>query len=250
MSQIGRIRAAVALFLVAACSSGSNPAASSPASASGPRVLFIGNSLTEANALPQIVEALAAAGGRPLRAESIVYGGASLEDHWARGTQQRIASGGFAFVVLQQGPSALPASRVNLREWTQRFDAEIRKAGARTALYMVWPESYRPQAFPDVSASYRLAAEDVGAILLPAGDAWTIAWRERPSLRLYGPDGFHPSETGSYLAALTIYGGLLGATPVGLPRTLRLRGGHTLEVAADDALVLQAAAEEALAASR
>jgi hypothetical protein len=36
---------------------------------------------------------------------------------------------------------------------------------------MVWPESYRPQAFPDVSDSYRLAAEDVGGILLPAGDA-------------------------------------------------------------------------------
>jgi hypothetical protein len=258
MPQIGRIRApgsrsrgfrpVLALFL-AACSSGSNPAASPPASASGDRVLFVGNSLTEANELPSIVEALAAAGGRPLRTESVVYGGASLEDHWARGTQRRIAAGGFAFVVLQQGPSALPESRENLREWTRRFDAEIRRAGARTALYMVWPESDRRQAFPDVSASYRIAAQDVGAILLPAGDAWAIAWRRRPSLPLYGPDGFHPSPTGSYLAALTICGGLAGASLAGLPRTIRLRSGRSLEVAAADAPLLQAAAEEALAAN-
>src|SRR5262245_51471908 len=56
MPQIGRIRAAVALFLVAACSSGSSPSASTPGSASGPRVLFVGNSLTEANELPLMVE--------------------------------------------------------------------------------------------------------------------------------------------------------------------------------------------------
>ena len=146
-------------------------------------MLFVGNSLTEANELPLMVEALAAAGGHPLRAESVVYGGASLEDHWARGTQQRIAAGGFAFVVLQQGPSALPESRANLIEWTGRFDAEVRRAGGRTALFMVWPENTRPQAFPDVSASYRLAAEEVGGILLPADSAGEEVPQDRPSRR-------------------------------------------------------------------
>ena len=109
------------------------------------------------------------------------------------GTQDRIAAGGWRWVVLQQGPSALPESRVNLREWTRRFDAVIRQAGGVTALYMVWPESSRRNAFPDVSASYRLAAQDVDGILLPAGDAWLAAWRLDPSLPLYGSDGFHPS---------------------------------------------------------
>src|SRR5574341_1173004 len=47
---------------------------------------------------------LARAGGRPLAVEAVTYGGAALEDHWSRGTQDRIASG-FRFVVLQQGPS-------------------------------------------------------------------------------------------------------------------------------------------------
>jgi hypothetical protein len=210
------------------------------------RVLFVGNSLTQANELPLIVEALAGAGGMPVVAESVTYGGVSLEDHWALGTQDRIAAGGWRWVVLQQGPSSLPESRVNLREWTRRFDTVIRQAGALTALYMVWPESSRQAAFPDVSASYRLAAQDVGGILLPAGDAWLAAWRLDPSLPLYGPDGFHPTVTGSYLAALTIYGGLAGASTLGLPGHLRLRSGTTIDIDAAAAPRLQAAADEAL----
>jgi hypothetical protein len=226
--------------------SGDSGATTAPSTAVGERVLFVGNSLTEGNDLPLIVEALSRAGGRPFAVEAVTYGGYSLEDHWGRGTQNRISGGGYRFVVLQQGPSALAESRVNLREWTRRFDAVIRQAGGRTALYMVWPESYRPQAFPDVSDSYRLAAEDVGGILLPAGDAWTVAWRQNDGLKLYGSDGFHPTLLGSYLAALAIYGGLSGASPVGLPSRLSLRGGRTIEVSAAEARVAQAAAAEAL----
>ncbi len=248
------IRLNLALLLAAfACSGNSDPTRPSapprvtltPATG-GDRVLFVGNSLTEANDLPLMVEALAREAGRPLAVDAITYGGVALEDHWNLGTQDRIASGGFRFVVLQQGPSALPESRANLREWTRRFDEVIRKAGGRTALYMVWPESYRTGAFPDVSASYRLAAQDVDGILLPAGDAWVAAWRRNSRFPLYGADGFHPSELGSYLAALTIYGGLTDSSPVGLPGRLQLRNGRRIEISAGDAALAQAAAEEAL----
>jgi hypothetical protein len=210
------------------------------------RALFVGNSLSEANELPLIVEALASAGGHPLFVEAITYGGVSLEDHWGLGTQDRIAAGAWRWVVLQQGPSSLLSSRVNLREWTRRFDAVIRQAGGVTALYMVWPESSRRNVFADVSASYRLAAQDVDGILLPAGDAWLAAWRLDPTLPLYGSDGFHPSAAGSYLAALTIYGGLTGNSTMGLPARLRLRSGTSVDIDPAIAPRLQAAADEAL----
>jgi hypothetical protein len=245
--------ALVTLMTAASCSGDSNPTKSggtlplpSPLPPGTDRALFVGNSLTEANELPLIVEALAGAGGPPVFVESITYAGVSLEDHWRLGTQDRIAAGGWRWVVLQQGPSALPDSRVNLREWTRRFDTVIRQAGGLTALYMVWPESSRRDAFPDVSASYRLAAQDVGGILLPAGDAWLAAWRLDPSLSLYGPDGLHPTVAGSYLAALAIYGGLTGNSTLGLPGRLRLRSGTSIDL--DPAVVpsLQAAADKAL----
>ena len=152
--------------------------------------------------------------------------------------------------MLQQGPSSLAEGRADLRKWTGRFDTVIRKAGGRTALYMVWPESRRRAVFPMVADSYRLAARDVGGVLLPAGEAWLAAWRRKPSLALYGPDGFHPSAAGSYLAAVTIYAGLTESSPVGLPGRLQLRNGATVVVGADDVAILQAAAEEASGSAR
>jgi hypothetical protein len=193
-----------------------------------------------------LVEALSVAGGRPLSVESVVYGGVNLEDHWSRKTQDRITGSSWKYVVLQQGPSSLAEGRADLRKWTGRFDMVIRKAGGTTALYMVWPESRRRAVFPLVAESYRLAARDVSGVLLPAGEAWLAAWRRKPSLALYGPDGFHPTPAGSYLAALTIYAGLTGGSPVGLPGRLHLRNGATAVIDGDDVAILQAAAEEAI----
>jgi hypothetical protein len=233
----------VAAAVVASCSSASLAPLPTDASRSndlaGGRVLFIGNSLTEANGLPAVVETLSRqGGGTPISTASVVFGGFSLEDHWRQGTaQRRIAERGWSIVVLQQGPSSLPESQAALREWTVRFDTLIRANGARTALYMVWPESNRPDAFDAVSRSYARAAEDVSGMLLPVGEAWRGAWRRDPGLPLYGPDGFHPTPTATYLAALVIYQQITGRSPVGLPAWTQMP--------ADRALMLQEAAQEA-----
>ena len=41
-----------------------------------------------------------------------------------------------------------------------------------------------------------------------------------PDFALYGPDNFHPSPLGTYLAALTVYSGLTGRSPVGNTATV------------------------------
>jgi hypothetical protein len=180
------------------------------------RVLFIGNSLTYTNDMPAMLEAIAAAEPGPgIEIEVVAVPNYSLEDHWNQGDAVRaIRRGGWSVVVLQQGPSALSESRVLLIDYAKRFAEEIQRAGARPALYMVWPSRARSFDFPGVSASYTAAAKAVSGVLLPAGDAWRKAWRLDPDLVLYGPDGFHPSRLGSVLAALVIYRRLasLGAT--------------------------------------
>src|SRR4051795_12995572 len=175
----------VAAAAVTSCSSSGPPSPIETPRGGDPvngRVLFIGNSLTETNGLPAIVETLSRqGGGTPISTASVVFGGFSLEDHWNQGAaQRRIAEGGWSVVVLQQGPSSLPESQVALREWTVRFDTVIRASGARTALYMVWPESDRRDAFDAVSRSYAGAAEAVSGMLLPVGEAWRGAWRRDP----------------------------------------------------------------------
>ncbi len=194
------------------------------------RVLFVGNSLTATNDLPAVVAELAGRSGRRLEYRTIVFGGYALEDHWRQGdARAALASGRWDVVVMQQGPSALPESQANLREWASRFAEAARLHGVRPALLTVWPESYRRSALRDVIASYRRAAAAARAGLLPAGLAWRTAWSCEQRLGLYGPDGFHPSVLGTSSAALVVYGRLFrapllgAASPTGVrPRTARL----------------------------
>ena len=210
------------------------------------RILFIGNSLTVANGLPELVAALARASGGPsIEHRTVALPDFSLEDHWATGEAAKaIAEGGWTFVVLQQGPSALPESRILLREYTARFDREARRIGAKTALYMVWPSSLRKSDFEGVKMSYEGAAKSVGGVFLPAGEAWRAAWRRDATLPFYGDDGFHPTPLGSCLAAIVIYAQLAGRSPADLvlPASFGL--------SADRAALLKAAAADAIGRNR
>jgi hypothetical protein len=211
------------------------------------RVLFIGNSLTYSNDLPAVVEAFAkGAGQRSFSYKTIAFPNFSLEDHWNnKDAHKAITKGPWDFVVLQQGPSASNEGRAVLLEYARRFAGEIRKIGGRPAFYSVWPSANRTQDFKGVSDSYRQAADEVDGLVFPVGEAWLNAWRANSSIGLYSADGFHPSALGSYLAGLVIYEQLYDRSPIGLPSRLRLSSGATVEVPADQAVILQRAAQEA-----
>jgi len=197
----------------------------SPSLAEGPSslaVLFLGNSLTYSNDMPAIFEALLSAADVEATVKTVAHPNYGLEDHWGSDKVRRILDqGGWDVVVMQQGPSATEG-RPSLLEYSQRFSELIRSRGARPALFMVWPAKSRSFDFDGVCDSYRAAAELVEGTLLPVGEAWREAWKVDPHLLLYGPDGFHPSLAGSYLAALVIFQRLTGRDPRGLPERLEL----------------------------
>jgi hypothetical protein len=209
---------------LAAC--GDDDPASPAAAPDSLSVLFIGNSLTAGNSLPAMVDSLAHASGLPIRCTAITGSGTALIDHWGRPrTRREVQSGLYDVVVLQQGPSSLPESRQQLRDWTRLWDIDIEGAGARTALYAVWPDSSRFFAFGDVSESYRLAAEDVDGLFFPVGDTWLETWARDPSAPLYGADDFHPTVTGSYVAAVVIVSVLANRHPALLAKSFPLPPG-------------------------
>ena len=215
------------------------------------RVLFVGNSLTYQNDLPSILQALIdSAGLGPSTMARVAFPNFGLEDHWIDGTARAaIASRRWSIVAMQQGPSATEG-RPSLLEFTERFAPLITGAGARPALYMVWPSRARAFDFDGVSESYRMAADLVGGLLFPVGDAWRAAWRMDSTLALYGPDGFHPSPSGSYLAALVMFEQITGRSPVGLPPALAVETPSRvrIDLPPETAALLQRAAAEANAA--
>jgi hypothetical protein len=235
----------LALGVVVTIACGSAAPAGPGGGGGGHRVLFIGNSLTYVNDLPGTLAALADAGGDTIRVASVAKPDFALIDHLNGGSNAlaTIARGGWEYVVLQQGPSSLPANRDSLVLCTRLFDERIRAAGGRTALFMVWPSSDRLAYFDDVRTSYELAARTVDGLLLPAGEAWRTAWTADASLPLYGPDGYHPSPMGTYLAALVMYERITGRDARALPPRATVDGRP---LAASEATVrlLQRAAHE------
>ncbi len=202
-------------------------------------VLFIGNSLTATNDIPGLVTALGQVSGGPqVRVSEVSFGNFSLEDHWNRGDAlEAIDQGGWDYVVMQQGPSTLPESRANLVEWAGKFAERIRAVGARPAIYMIWPSDGN---FDAVGASYTAAAQAVDGMLIPAGEAFRSIDRDHPEITIFQGDNFQPTQIGSYLAALVIYGELTDREVAGVSLRHPVPGlspsdAPTLEHAADQA---------------
>jgi len=215
------------------------------------RILFVGNSLTRGNDLPGVLCRLAERTGKPLACDAAILDGASLLDHLDDGGAERqIADGKYTIVALQQGPSSLESSRIELIDSAEHFAVFIRAAGGRPAMYAVWPERARLFAFDAVADSYRLAAEAVHGVLFPVGSAWQAVWRVDPQFALYGPDGFHPSVAATYLAALVFYRVLYGKLPgsFAVPAVADELAGAPMHLSDRDLLLLVSAANEVVAA--
>lgn len=220
-----------------------------PASRGEVHVVFVGNSLTYTHDVPGFVRTIAEVAGESFTYRTVAFPGVSLEDHWLDGTALRIIREERPdVVILQQGPSSTPQNQLHLREWAGRFAEVARDAGAWPGMYMVWPEATRMEAFDQVSASYTEAAEAVGGLLFPVGEAWRAVWRRDPDAALYGPDGFHPSAEGAVVAALTIFRVLFDHPVTALPRELRSGGADLPEITleASEAEDFYAAVEEAV----
>lgn len=203
------------------------------------RVLFIGNSYTARNDLPQLVVRLAADATSPLVVETrmVVAGGASLRRHWnAPHARDAIASDRWDWVVLQE-QSTLPVKNASrYHDNVRLFQPPIAAAGARMALYQTWARRDAPQAQDTIDAAVAAIARECEARPVRVGAAWREALRRDPSLPLYTNDGSHPTLLGSYLAACVFLTALLTRSPASFAVADRLalprdRASLTHEVA-------------------
>jgi hypothetical protein len=198
------------------------------------KVLIIGNSYTYFNNLPKMFEqvALAEQPPRHVHCEMIVKGGATLQQHWDEGhAVKAIRQGGWDFVVLQEqstlGMNFVVAGQPRIVDANyyfaaaRRFDAVIRKSGARTVIYAFWARENVPQEDHEALAydHFKLGKE-LGAIVAPVGLAWQAARKQNGRVALYHDDHSHPMPEGTYLAACTLYSACFGTVPAQPPLTI------------------------------
>ena len=167
-------------------------------------ILFIGNSLTYTNDLPNLVLERASQDGITIETTMVAYANYGLEDHWNDGKiQTMIETFKYDFVVIQQGPSSQAYGRSSLIEFGGLMKEVCDANGAKLAYFMVWPSLLYYHTFPGVIQNYTDAANLNNALLCPVGVHWR-AVNQNDDYTYYGPDGFHPSVAGSEAAANVI----------------------------------------------
>ena len=216
------------------------------------RVLFIGNSYTFYNNLPDTIATLGARDGANWTVKRYLRGGASFRTHWFDnlgeaaervsdakkrdptrvGGLDKLLKEKWDAVVLQGQSQEAIKAREEFLEYGRKLAEKIKASGcSRILLYQTWARQAIPDQQSGLSEGYDTLAAATGAEVVRVGDAWAAAFKARPGLVLHVKDGSHPNDRGSYLAACLFYRALSGRKAKGLPYDLPnvkwRRGGGT-----------------------
>ncbi|MBS1789408.1 MAG: hypothetical protein JST85_16905 [Acidobacteria bacterium] len=234
------------------------------------RILFLGNSYTYFNNLPQMLSGLAASANpsQIVETEMVTAGGAMLKSLWAGGRPQAaLAKGKWDYVVLQE-QSTLGLTKMvdgipqindpkDFHASVRTIDAEIKKTGAKPLLYMTWARKDSPENQSKLTNAYQSIGKELGDKVAPVGLAWQAVLKARPNFELHVADKSHPTPAGSYLAACVFYATIFGKSPVGLASRITgtiiehtgkvtVTTGDLVNLSKDDAAFLQKIAWETI----
>jgi hypothetical protein len=195
------------------------------------RVLFVGNSYTQVNNLPQLVSNIALSMGDTMTYASNTPGGCTFEMHCHNQSMTMICEGGWDFVVLQE-QSQLPAFPMDTVElyvfpFAQQLVDSIyaHNPCAEPMFYMTWGRKNGDTEFgyPPMDtyegmdsllyARYMQMGEDNDASVCPVGRVWHYLRDHHAEIELYMSDESHPSLAGSYAAACAFYTMIFGRNP-------------------------------------
>ncbi len=218
------------------------------------RVLFVGNSYTEVNNLPQMVADVAASMGDYLTFSSYTPGGCTFQQHCSNQSMALIRQGGWDAVVLQeqsQYPS-FPDGQVQAEvfPYAKRLVDSIYAHGWCTEpmFYMTWGrkngDAYNAQFFPPLATyegmdsllyvRYLRMAADNDASVCPVGRVWRYLHDSHSGIELYQADDSHPTVAGTYAAACSFYTMLFHGNPTDItycPETLTPTVAQTIRQA-------------------
>lgn len=190
------------------------------------KALFLGNSYTSVNNLPQMVADVAASTGDTLIFDSNTPGGYKLAEHSTNTTSlTKIGTGNWDYIILQE-QSQLPSFpdwqvEESVFPYVHTLDSIINAENtcAETVFYMTWGRKNGDASncpnWPPVctyagmdsllNLRYRMMATNNNAVVSPVGAVWKYIRENFPAIDLYQADESHPSVAGTYTAACCFY---------------------------------------------
>ena len=199
-------------------------------------VLFVGNSYTFYNDMPTVYfENMAKACGYSVKVTSITKGAYTLEkfadpsDPYGKMVDNALSTPGtYDFVILQEQSMRPALDAVDkFYEGTRKLAEKVRQAGAQPVLYATWGRQTGNEKLTEynmtnesmtwkLAAAYAAIGEELDIPVYHVGLAFHDVYINS-EIDLYSADGSHPSPTGSYLAAMTLFCGIFGVDPVDAP---------------------------------
>ena len=197
------------------------------------KVLFIGNSYTSVNSLPELISSMFATSGEEFDYVMSAPGGCTFQQHCSVSLPY-IQQGGWDYVVLQE-QSQLPSfPEDQFMQESYPYAAELcslirqYNPNAHILFYMTWGRKngdaqncsfYPPLCTYEgmdslLNFRYLLMTEDNHVCVSPVGAVWHFIRDQYPEMELYQSDGSHPSYFGSYVAACSFYTSLTGRNPM------------------------------------
>ena len=165
-------------------------------------ILFVGNSFVYTGNVPKQVKVLSRMYGVKVSYTSISPGGGSLDQSKEKAIR-KMRGRSYAFAVFQDYGTR-PGEQAFFDDVKELCDA-AKETGAVPVLYN--PAWTNIDAKPDkghqdeLTAFYEQAAEENGALLVNAGDAWVYAYEKLPGISLYKENDYHANDAGAYLTA-------------------------------------------------
>jgi hypothetical protein len=237
------------------------------------KVLWVGNSLTYFNKMPDMVTtAVHEASGVQLISTQSVAGGTDWSFHLGKSVDERYknalsptlphlqSKGGFDWVVIQNHSMAATSEKYKFQEFGDELIEKIRATGAEPLIYCTMSRRAGEKAYAagdreKIIAAYETLAKRQNAVIAPVGQAWKIAQEKRTDLDLFIKDGLHPNPVGGYLTACVFYSVFTGRSPVGIdlpltykfhPNTAGADGSTEVTLSDELADFLQQCAQQAL----
>lgn len=199
------------------------------------RVLFLGNSYTQVNNLPQMLQEMAKSTNDSLLVDNYTPGGYRLQNHASDlSAITKIAAGNWDFVVLQE-QSQLPSFTdidvaTDVFPFARKLDSLIKTYNpcAQTIFYMTWGrkngDAQNCPFWPPVCTyagmdsllhlRYRMMADSNNAFVSPVGAVWREIRDKYPEIELYQTDESHPALEGTYAAACSFYSVIFRKSPM------------------------------------
>ncbi|MBQ8341373.1 MAG: hypothetical protein IJY22_03225 [Clostridia bacterium] len=168
------------------------------------KLLFIGNSHTYYNSMPETVLRLLEATGQKAHVTMLAEGGKGLTYHVSSpATAFNIRCGKYDAIIAQDKSSGFDPALFH--DGAKALKEMADRAGTPFILYMPWTGRNKRNAQASMTETYRGFCRANNCQMAPAGEVFSrILASDGPEL-IYHEDGSHASPIGSYLAAVTIF---------------------------------------------